>query len=224
MAIQKSVFLNEIKNDLAEYGDYVTTDGEKLEVSLYYAMRDFWEKRDWSFRFATGTLTASEGVQGPYDPPSGFESLVTPEAVSRYFDYDRFSVPPPIPDSSNGYKYDITYDRLNSKIWFRWAPDAGTYTFYYRRALEGTDDLSLWPDAARRFLQFQTKGYVLFESSDTRKDAADFFEQAKVAYKSMLDDMRRGESKQDSRDPRDPYGYSISQSMANEGDGFLGGI
>lgn len=223
MAITKSTFLAEIAADLEEYGEFSTADGGKLDTSLLYAMRDFWEKRDWSFKFSSGSLAVTEGNQGPYTPPAGFDSLVTPEAVSRYFDYDRFAVPAPIPDDANGYKYDILHDRLNNKLIFRYPPAAGTYTVYFRRALSATSDLSLWPDAARRFLKFQTMHYAIGDSEDLAKIADRFFQRAEAAFKSMLSDLRRGESKQESREPRDVYGYPLAQSYTNEGDGFLGG-
>ena len=223
MAIDRTVFLNGLSSDLEEYGDYPATEGGKLDRALLNAMRDFWEKRDWSFRFSAGNLTVTEGSQGPYDPPVGFDSLVTPEAVSRYFDYDRFAVPAPIPDASNGYKYEIVHDRLNNKLTFRWPPAAGVYTIYFRRALLATSDLSLWPAAAERFLDFQTKHYALVDTEDLAAQADRFFQRAQVAFKSMLDDLRRGESKQESREPRDVFGYPLAQTYANDGDGFLGG-
>jgi len=222
--VDRSAFLLEIQTELQEYGEWETADGGALDTNLLYAMRDFWEKRDWSFKFSVGSLEVTEDNQGPYDPPAGFDSLVTPEMVSKYYDFDRFSVPPPIPDDADGYKYDVVWDRLNNKIYLRYAAPAGTYTFYFRRALAGTADLSVWPDAARRFLRFQTMFYCLTTSEDTAAQADRLEARAKQAYSAMLLDVRRGESKQDSREPRDMYGYPISRSYANEGDGFLGGV
>lgn len=223
MTIARTAFLTEIATELEEYGEWDTADGGALDTNLLYAMRDFWEKREWSFKFSSGTLTATEGLQGPYNPPTGFDSLVSPEVVSRYFDYDRFSVPPSIPDASNGRKYDILWDRLNNKLWFRDPPSAGDHTLYFRRALEATTDLSAWPDAARRFLRLQTLAYCLKASEDTENKGKGFEVDADRAYKSMLYDLRRGESKQESREPRDVYGHPLAQTYANEGDGFLGG-
>lgn len=224
MTIAKTTFLEEIANELEEYGEWDTADGGALDTNLFYAMRDAWEKRDWSFKFSSGTLTATDGNRGPYDPPTGFDSLVSAEAVSRYFDFDRFSVPPSIADAANGRKYDILWDRLNNKLYFRDPPAAGDFTFYFRRALESTADLSVWPDAFRRFLRFQTMAYCLKASEDTENKGKGFEVDADRAWKSMLYDLRRGESKQESREPRDVYGYPLSQSYANEGDGFLGGM
>jgi hypothetical protein len=223
MAIDRSTFIAEIAGDLEEYNEFSTAVGGKLDNALLYAMRDLWEKRDWSFKFSTGSLVITEGSQGPYDPPAGFESLVTPEAVARYYDYDRFSVPDSIPDGANGEKYDVLWNRLTGKLYLRGTAAAGTYTFYFRRALSATSDLSLWPDAARRFLKFQTMHYALGDSEDLAKQADRLFQRAEAAYKSMLTDARRGESKQESREPRDVYGYPLAQGFANEGDGFLGG-
>lgn len=223
MAIVRSDFLTEIATELEEYGEWETSDGGALNTNLLYAMRDFWEKRDWSFKFSAGALTATEGNQGPYDPPGGFDSLVSPEAVSRYFDYDRFAVPPSIPDASDGRKYDILWNRLTGKLYFRDPPAAGSYTFYFRRALSATTDLSNWPDAARRFLRLQTLAYCLKASEDTEKKGKGFEQDAERAWRSMLYDLRRGESKQEQREPRDVYGYPLAASYGNEGDGFLGG-
>jgi hypothetical protein len=223
MAITKAAFLAEIASDLEEYGEFSTDDDGKLETSLLYAMRDAWEKRDWSFKISTGSLVVADGNQGPYDPPAGFDSLVTPEAVARYYDYDRFSAPPSIPDGTNGEKYDVLWNRVTNKLYLRETAAAGTYTFYFRRALSATSDLSSWPDAMRRFLKFQTMHYALGDSEDLAKQADRFYQRAEAAFKSMLYDMRRGESKQESREPRDLYNYPLAQSHANDGDGFLGG-
>jgi len=223
MAITKTTFLAEIAGDLEEYGEFSTADGGKLETSLLYAMRDAWEKRDWSFKISTGSLVVTDGSQGPYDPPAGFDSLVSPEAVARYYDYDRFSVPPSIPDGSNGEKYDVLWNRATGKLYLRGAAAAGTYTFYFRRALTATSDLSAWPDAMRRYLKFQTMHYALGDSEDLAKQADRLFQRAEAAFKSMLHDIRRGESKQESREPRDIFGYPLAQGYANDGDGFLGG-
>lgn len=222
--INRSAFLTEIQTELQEYGEWGIADNGALDTNLLYAMRDFWEKRDWSFKFSVGSLVVTEDNQGPYAPPSGFDSLVTPEMVSRYYDFDRFSVPPPIPDDANGYKYDVTWDRLNNKIYLRHAAPAGTYTFYFRRALESSSDLSVWPDAAKRFLRFQTMFYCLTTSEDTAAQGDRMEARAKQAYSSMVADIRRGESKQESREPRDVYGRPLHRAYANDGDGFLGGV
>ncbi|OGT56692.1 MAG: hypothetical protein A3E01_00320 [Gammaproteobacteria bacterium RIFCSPHIGHO2_12_FULL_63_22] len=223
MAIDRSTFITEIKNDLEEYGEWSTEVGGRLDIALLYAMKDFSEKRDWSFMFSSGSLVVTEGNQGPYDPPAGFDSLVTPEVIARYYDYDRFSVPPSIPDATNGTKYDVLWDRLNNKLYLRETAAAGTYTFYFRRTFTATSDLSDWPDAARRYLGFQAMHYAMVKSEDLAAQADRMFQRADVAYKSMLQNLRRGESKQESREPRDVYGYPLAQSYANDGDGFLGG-
>lgn len=223
MAIDQTTFLTEIQGELEEYGQWDTALGGALDTNLLYAMQDLWEKRDWSFKFLTGTITTTEGIQGPYDPPADFDSLVTPEVVSRYYDYDRFAVPAPIPDDANGYKFEITWDRLNNKIYFRRRPPAQTFTFYYRGALAATAAIATWPLRMRRFLRLQTMYYCLLSSEDTTKQAKQFEADADRAYKSMLHDDRRGESKQDTREPRDVMGYPLHQGYANDGDGFMGG-
>lgn len=223
MAITRTTFIAEIASDLEEYNEFAVDVGGKLDNALLYAMLDFWEKRDWSFKFSSGSLVVTEGNQGPYDPPAGFDSLVTPEVIARYYDYDKFAVPPSIPDATNGTKYDVLWNRLTNKLYLRETAAAGTYTFYFRRTFTLTSDLSAWPDAARRYLKFQTMHYALGDSEDTAKQADRLFQRADAAYKSMLHDLRRGESKQESREPRDIYGYPLAQSYANEGDGFLGG-
>lgn len=225
MAIDRNTFIAEIAEELEEYGEYDEAAGSALDTALLYAMHDFWEKRDWSIKFTSGEIVVSvDGNQGPYTPPSDFDSMVTPEVVSRYFDFDRFSVPPPIPDSSDGLKYELTWDRLNNRLYFRIKPSAQTYTFYYRKAKPtATSALSAWPPDARRYLRLRTMFWALNTSSDTKKDAKDFANDAEAAYKSLLYDLRRGESTQNVREPRDVHGYPLAQGYSNEGEGFLGG-
>lgn len=224
MPISRDDFIGEIADSLEEYGEYETTAGGKLDKALLHAMRDFAGKRTWSFMVSSGAVTATDGNQGPYDPPAGFKALVPAEAVSRYFDYDRFAVPPTIPDASNGRKYDVIWDRVGNKLYFRDPPAAGTYTVYFVRSFSATSDLPNWPADAERYLMFQAMHYALITSEDLAAQADRFYQRAKVAYSDMLTEFRRGESKQESREPRDVYGYPLAQNFANEGDGFLGGM
>lgn len=223
MAIVRADLIAGIAADLEEYGEWDTDAGEALDRYLLDAMRDFVEKRPWSFMVSSGSLAVTEGNQGPYTPPAGFKALVPAEAVSRYFDYDRFSVPPTVPDASNGLKYDILWDRVNNKLYFRSPPAAGTYTVYFLREFTATSDLSAWPADAGRFLAFRTMHYALVMSEDTAKQADRFFQRSEEAYRTMLYGLRRGESKQESREPRDAYGFPLAAGYGNEGDGFLGG-
>jgi hypothetical protein len=225
VAIDRSAFIGDIATRLEEYGEWETDTGSELDGNLLDAMLDWWEKRDWPIALGSDTLTVSvDGLQGPYTPPSDFDSMITPERVSRYFDYDRFAIPPAIPDDSNGIKYELTHDRLNNKLHFRHRPAAGTYTFYYRKSKpSATSALSDWPEEAKRYLKFRTMYYSLIGSEDLAKQAKLFEQEAENAYRALLAAKRRGESKQDVREPQDVYGYPLAQGYANDGEGFLGG-
>lgn len=222
MAIVVADIKGVIASDLEEYGEWSTAANSALEKNLFFAMRDYWELRDWSFKMGTGSVTTVAGTQGPYDAPADFDGLIPPENISRYFDYDRYSMPPTVPDGSYGQRFDITWNRATNELYFRGDPGDGAKTLYYLRKLLTVDDLATyWPDEAQRYLIPRTKYYCVVNSEDLANAAAMFEKMAKDAYASILNAKRRSESRSDGRNPRDVYGDPIASQFAWEGDGPL---
>ncbi len=206
MAIDRGTLLSDIAADLNDFGEWETEEGGYLDRQAFKAVHDVWEAAQWAFRFATETIDTTSGTLGPYpsgDLPEDFDQLVSEEKVNKYFAYDAYGVPPPIPDGAFGRRYPIVFDRVTSKINFLLDPGTGTKTLYYLRTLPDDleDALALFPDAMgfKKILIARTGHYALVNTPDFANQAKVFWDQSELLLTREKLKLRKGSSRPDTR-------------------------
>lgn len=191
-------------NDLLEYNAYSTADNGILARSFVRAGVEWWKKRPWKFKVTSGTITAEADNRGPYDLPSDFDHLIGEERTSRPGTYD-ILVRYTIDDDDQYIKYPVRVDYINKKLYFEYCVEAGDYTFQYGKAMTQLTDLADWPEDLSHPLSTLAKGYVLENSEDTKERGAYFKNEGARLFKQAWIAERRGQSKQEEREPRDVY-------------------
>jgi len=202
VAITKAALLTAIAEDLNDFGEWNIDPGRYIERHLLNAIDDVWKAQQWAFRIGSSTITVTSGTSGPYDVPADFDGLVTSEKVNKYFAYDAYGVPPPIPDGANGQRFPITFDRVLNKINFLVDPGTGTKTFYYLKRLTTLDlALAALPDsvALKKILISRTSHYALVNSEDFASQAKTYWEQSEMLLDREWKRVRKGSSRPDTR-------------------------
>lgn len=216
MAIVKATLLNDLASDLSDFGEWDEEPGGYLERQLLKAVSDVWKAHQWAFRIATLEIAVTSGTLGPYpvseDLPDGFGGLVREEKINKYFAYDAYGVPPPIPDGSEGQRYPIVLDRALNKIRFLVDPGTGTRTLYYLTKLTTLDAaLALLPDdvGLKTILTTRAGHYALVNTEDFANQAKTFWEQSKMLLIEEVREQRRGMSRPDTRTTLDTNGNPL---------------
>lgn len=224
MAINKTFLLTDIADDLNDYGDWSTEEGGYLERQLFKALADVWDAFQWSFRIGTSAIATTTGTLGPYptvgDLPDDFDELVNEEKVNKFFAYDAYGVPPPIPDDSFGQRYPIVFDRVLAKIRFLFDPGTGNKTLYYLKELpEDIDDvLVLFPDkvSIKKILIARTGHYALVNTEDFAAQAKTFWDQSEMLLRREINKKRKGSSRPDTRTPLGTGGNPLYYGLQGE--------
>lgn len=210
MAIVKATLLSDIADDINDFGDW--SSGGYLERQLLKAVDDVWRAHQWAFRIAAASIATTTGTLGPYAVPADFEALVSQEKVNKFFAYDQYSVPPPIPDGPQGQRYPIVYNRVTNAIHFLTDPGTGTKTLYYLPALTTLDAaLALFPDkvALKTILNGRTCHYALVNTEDFANQAKTYWEQSEALLTREVKRERKGSSRQDTRNILDTNGNPV---------------
>ena len=220
MTINKTFFLNDIADDLNDYGDWPVTAGGYLERQLFKAVDDVWKAFQWAFRIGSTTITTTAGTAGPYpvvgNLPADFEELVTEEKINKPYAYDAYGVPPPIPDDSLGQRFPIVFDRVLSKIRFLVDPGNGDKTLYYLRLLTDIDAaLALLPDnqSLKKILIARAGHYALVNTEEFANQAKTFWEQSEMLLRKEINSKRKASSRPDTRTLLDTCGNPAYYSL-----------
>ena len=212
MAINKTFLLNDIADDLNDYGSWDVADGGYLQRQLFKALDDVWKAHAWAFRITSTTFDTEAGNLGPYPSagmPADFEELVVEEKLNKPFAYDKYGVPPPVPDGAQGERYPIYFDQTVSKIRFFADPGTGEKTLYYLLMLTDIDDaLALFPDsqAFKKILIARTGHYALINTEEFASQAKTFWEQSEMLLTKEKNAKRRSATRPDTRTTRDISG------------------
>lgn len=207
MAINREFLLNDIADDLNDFGEWDTEEGSYLERQLMKALDDVWNAFPWAFRITSTIIPTVTGTLGPYpssgDLPADFDQLVNEEKVNKAYAYDAYGVPPPIPDSTFGQRHPIVFDRVTSKITFYFDPGTGDKTLYYLQQLPETveDALALFSDtqSLKKIIIARTGHYALINTPDFAKQATTFWEQSEMLLNREKAKVRKGSSRPDTR-------------------------
>jgi hypothetical protein len=224
LAINKTFLLTEIADEVNDYGEWDPEEGGFLENKLHDALDDLWQAAQWAYRFATEPIATTSGTLGPYpasgDLPADFDRLVAEEKVNKYFAYDAYGVPPPIPDDSFGQRYPIVFDRTLAKIRFLVDPGTGTKTLYYLKKLpEDIDDiLALLPNerSLKKFLRARASHYALAPTEDFAAQAKVFWDQSEMFLTREKLKLRKGSTRQDTRTLLGPGGNPVYYGLQGD--------
>lgn len=212
MAIVKATLLSEIADDLNDFGEWDTAEAGYLERQLFKAVDDVWKAHQWAFRIASASIATTSGTLEGYAAPSNFEALVSEEKINKYWAYDAYGVPPPVPDGSNGQRYPIVYNRATNTITFLTDPGTGTRTLYYLAGLTTVSAaLALFPDkvALKKILAARTGHYALVNTEDFANQAKTYWEQSEMLLSREVKRERKGSSRPDTRTTLDTNGNPI---------------
>jgi hypothetical protein len=206
VAIVKATLLAEIADDLNDFGEWDEAEDGYLERQLFKAVDDLWKAHQWAFRIGSTSLSVTSGTLGPYpvsgDLPENFEALVSEEKLNKYYAYDAYGVPPPVPDDSYGQRFPVVLDRVLNKIRFLVDPGTGTKTLYYLIMLTDLDTaLALFPDkvALKKILTARTAHYALVNTEDFANQAKTYWEQSEMLLNREVKRERKGSSRPDTR-------------------------
>lgn len=212
MAIAKAALLASIAEDLSDFGEWSVEEGGYIERHLLSAIDDVWKAHQWAFRIGSEAIPTVSGTYGPYDVPADFEALVTSEKLNKYYAYDAYGVPPPIPDDSMGQRFPIVWDRALNKINFLVDPGTGSKTLYYLMEMPELDDvLALLPDkvSLKKILISRTAHYSLVNTEDFANQAKTYWEQSEMLLDREIKRERKGSSRADTRTTSAPSGNPI---------------
>ena len=221
MGITRSTLLNDIAQDLEDFGEFVTTDGGFLDRQLTKAQVDVSNAKNWSWKIGSGTVATTDQNQGPYDFPADFDGFFPEEKLNKYYAYDAYSVPPPVPDGEYGQRYPVYRNRATNKLFFYANPGTGNKTIYYRKTF--LSDLADWPDEERykHMLLARTKYHALMATPDWLEQAKIYFQESERLINEEWREQRKGFSLPDSRTPLDVYGNPIYYGLSGDvGGGF----
>jgi hypothetical protein len=212
LAVEKTPLLNEIAEEVSDYGEWDSEEGGFLERKLFNALDDLWVAHQWRFKIAPGTISTVTGTLGPYETPDDFDGLVNAKAVNKGYAYDAYGIPPPIPDDSQGNRYPIILNEVDNTISFLIDPGTGDKTLYYLTSLLSVDaGLLLLPETPdlRKFLVSRAAHYTLAPTSDFADQAKTFWEQSKIFLDQAVRKYRKGTSRPDTRTPRGVSGNPL---------------
>lgn len=212
MAIVKATLLSEIADDLNDFGSWSEAADGYLERQLFKAVDDVWKAHQWAFRITSDTIATTSGTLTGYAVPADFEALVTEEKIERYWAYDAYGVPPPIPDSSYGQRYPIVYNRAANTIQFLSDPGSGDKTLYYLAGLTTlAAALALFPDkiSLKKILAARAGHYALVNTEDFAIQAKTYWEQSEMLLTREIKRDRKGSSRPDTRVTLDTNGNPL---------------
>lgn len=222
MAINTTTLQTELKDDLKEFQDWATGSGTYMERRLFEAATWLYNAYTWDFTLTQGNLSTTSGNLGPYSLAAftDFDVLAPEIRLSKYYAYDGFDIDAPIQDDAYGRRWEIYLVRSTGtpKLKFFADPGDGTKVFTYRKKLTSLTGLSGWPDdeEIKALLRMRTSYLMLINTSDWKKDAVDYKDLSEEALKDLKLKKRVGTVRQESREPRDVYGYPIYYGYAGE--------
>lgn len=208
--------LTDLANDLVEFNKYDTASGSYLYRQAWRAAQRVDNKYQWRHHIASTTIAVTQDTDGPYSLPSDFKGMLREERLSPLYTYDKQSVPI-IPDGDYQVMYNVYWKRAENKLYFDCYVPAGNYTFYYRKRFDALTDLSAWPQDLEMSVAAWAKYYVLNNSKDTYEQALNFFKLAEEETRQAWNTQRKGDSLQETRQPRDINGDEVGLSDDSEG-------
>lgn len=218
MAITKSTLLNDIANELQDYGSFEVSAGSFLERCLLDAMDDVDKASQWDHRIAQDTITTTSGTRTGYAVPADFAGLAVEEKQNKFWAYDAYSVPPPIADGAQGRRYPISYNRVANTIEFFEDPGDGDKTFTYLTRVTALTDLDNWPDHVwlKKALRFRTCFYALAKTDDVANQAKGFYDLSEKLLDDEKINQRKGRSQPDTRTLLDINGNPMYYSFVGD--------
>jgi hypothetical protein len=186
--------------------------GGFAERMLDDGAREVYEAHPWSMTFGSFVLTTVDGTYA-YSLPgtvTDFDGLPNEERITNYFAYDSHSLPI-IPDSSQGQKYPVHYNRADGTFTFPYNPGSGSKTVYYRKEYGGLTTFETWPNKYERLVMERTKHLLLHNSvgQEARNKAVEFYNNSERLIKEAWFHDRKGQTLQETREPLGPLGDSI---------------
>lgn len=206
-----AALLENIAADLLEYGEYDTSVNGIAANALFSAAQEWYDRRPWSFKWSTTTISTTDDNRGPYDLPADFDAMVNEERLSTPNSYDILAVS--VIADSNYKQIQVRLDRANTKLYFVDDPGTADYTFRYAVAMTDVTSLTSWPQKLASALKELAKGYILQNSEDTKERGDYFLNRGELLMRRAWNGIRRGHSLQQQREPRDIYGQPLHYAI-----------
>lgn len=119
------------KRKLQDLGAWTASDSEnRLKEGILSGALKVWNKRPMPWMYSTFSLVTTSGTLGPYDPPSDYKGFPMEHINARVGWYD-LQTQYIIKNDSNGKSYELVYDQILKKIFFRNDPGGATWTVPY---------------------------------------------------------------------------------------------
>lgn len=215
--MDKAVALTNCADELAEFGDYETSnDSLYLPRMMLKAAQQIWGRKPWSFKKASATIQTTAGNFGGYPLPSDFSLFVIAESNTKTYKNDSVTFARCL--DVTGKEVDVYLRRNSNELYFVENPDNATFTLNYVPKMANLDLLSLWPDDMEPMLIELTKSKALANSENTVQMAMSFNNMFEQMLEQYWTEQRRGNVISRGKTPIGAYGAKVIDST------FLGGV
>jgi len=194
-----------MRNDLKWLGSFAGESGEdRLDSAILSSIQKIYNKRPREWMLSTHSLSASDANTGPYDPPSDFRGFAPEKLVNR-MGWGDIQASYIIKDSTT-MSWDIYYNEIDGKFYFRNNPGANTLTVAYLPTFDiaignVATILTACPNAYYTVLESWVPAHIL-NTPANKRDSQAYYAEGVVALQEVWDSEDRSLTKSKVRSPR----------------------